>query len=83
MTTQNHDSSAALVKMANDIADYFHSEPDRQIAVNGIASHIKRFWEPRMRKKILAYYAERKGEGLNELAHAAIAKLADEQRSAA
>jgi formate dehydrogenase subunit delta len=78
MTTQNHDSSAALVKMANDIADYFHSEPDRQLALEGIASHIQRFWEPRMRKKILAYYAERQGEGLNELAHAAIAKLADE-----
>ncbi|MDR2012419.1 MAG: formate dehydrogenase subunit delta [Rhodanobacter sp.] len=83
MTTQNHDSSAALVKMANNIADYFHSEQDRQIALDGIVSHIKRFWEPRMRRKILAHYAEHQGEGLNELAHAAIAKLADEQRSAA
>ena len=75
MTAQGHDSSAALVKMANDIADYFHSEPDRNLAVGGIVSHIMRFWEPRMRRKILAHYAEHDGEGLNELARAAVARL--------
>ena len=83
MTVHNHDSSAALVKMANDIADYFHSEKDKQLAVSGIVNHITRFWEPRMRKKILAYYAEHQGEGLNELAMAAIGKLAEAQRTAA
>ena len=83
MTTQGHDSSAALVKMANDIADYFHSEKDRTLAVEGIVGHIRRFWEPRMRRKILAHYAEHQGEGLNELARAAIAKLSDGQRTAA
>ncbi|WP_347259613.1 formate dehydrogenase subunit delta [Rudaea sp.] len=76
MTTQGHDSSAALVKMANDIADYFHSEPDRGLAVDGVVSHITRFWEPRMRRKIVAHYAEHDGAGLNELARAAIARLA-------
>lgn len=83
MTAQNHDSSAALVKMANDIADYFHSEKDKRLAVDGIVNHITRFWEPRMRKKILAYHAEHHGEGLNELALAAIGKLAEAQHTSA
>jgi len=69
--------------MANDIADYFHSEPDREVAITGMVNHITRFWEPRMRKKMLAYFAENKGEGLNELAAAAIARLAERQRAAA
>ncbi|MBS0583557.1 MAG: formate dehydrogenase subunit delta [Proteobacteria bacterium] len=77
MTMQGHDSSAALVKMANDIADYFHSEADRGLAIDGIVNHITRFWEPRMRRKIVAHYAEHGGAGLNELARAAIAKLAE------
>lgn len=76
MTMQQRDAAAALVKMANDIADYFRSEPQRELAVEGIANHIARYWEPRMRKKILAYQAEHGGEGLNELARAAIARLA-------
>ncbi|WP_018974694.1 formate dehydrogenase subunit delta [Rudaea cellulosilytica] len=83
MTTQAHDSSAALVKMANDIADYFHSEPDRKLAVDGIVNHITRFWEPRMRKKILAHFAGHSGEGLNELARAAIARLAEAAKTSA
>lgn len=79
----HHDPVAQLVKMANDIADYFHSEPDREVAISGMVNHIARFWEPRMRKKMLAYFAEQRGEGLNELAAAAIARLAERQRTAA
>ncbi len=72
-----------LVTMANDIANYFHSESDRTVAVDGIVKHIQSFWDPRMRKKILAHFAEHHGEGLNDLANAAIAKLAQDQRAAA
>ena len=32
-----------LVTMANQIASYFQSEPDRQEAVAGTAGHIKKF----------------------------------------
>jgi formate dehydrogenase subunit delta len=81
MITQEHDASAALVKMANDIADYFHSEPDRELAIEGIVSHISRFWEPRMRRKILAHYADSNGERLNDLARAAIARLAEASKA--
>jgi len=43
-----------LVRMANQIAAFFAAEPDRKAAVEGVAGHLKRFWEPRMRKEILA-----------------------------
>jgi formate dehydrogenase subunit delta len=45
---------AKLVKMANEIAAFFAAEPERKVALEGIAGHIKRFWEPRMRTAILA-----------------------------
>ena len=79
----HHDTVAQLVKMANDIADYFHSEPDRELAVAGMVNHIQRYWEPRMRRKMLESFAANGGEGLNDLARAAIARLAEKQRAAA
>ena len=78
-----HDSSVQLVRMANDIANYFHAEKDRSAAIEGVVGHIRRFWEPRMRKKILAHLADHDGEGLSELARAAIAKLAEGRQAAA
>lgn len=65
-----------LVAMANDIANFFAAEPDRQVAVDGVVSHLKRFWEPRMRKQIVAHVVSGGGDGLSELARAAIVKLA-------
>lgn len=65
-----------LVSMANDIARYFASEPDREEAVAGIAGHIKRFWEPRMLQAITTHCREADGAGLHELALAAIRRLA-------
>ena len=44
-----------LVKMANQIGAFFEAMPDRDEAIEGIAQHIKRFWEPRMRHEFLAY----------------------------
>lgn len=52
-----------LVKMANQIGNFFEAEPDQQQASQDIATHIKRFWEPRMRREIVAY-AINSGEGL-------------------
>jgi formate dehydrogenase subunit delta len=43
-----------LVKMANQIAAAFGADPDRKVAVESTAGHLKRFWEPRMRREILA-----------------------------
>jgi formate dehydrogenase subunit delta len=63
-----------LVRMANDIGNFFKSEPDHAVAVDGIAGHIKRFWDPRMRKEILEY-VEGGGAGLMDLAREAVLKL--------
>ena len=43
-----------LVYMANQIGKFFHSQgPDK--VVPGIAEHIRKFWDPRMRRNILAH----------------------------
>ena len=63
-----------LVRMANDIGNFFKADPDHAQAVDGIASHIKRFWEPRMRKEIIAH-AEGGGAGMMALVREAVLKL--------
>jgi formate dehydrogenase subunit delta len=39
-----------LVREANQIATFFHSQP-KSGAANGVATHINKFWEPRMRRQ--------------------------------
>ena len=56
-----------LVKMANEIAAFFAVEPVRQAAVDGVAGHIKRFWEPRMRRALLATFDAGGDHGMHEL----------------
>lgn len=63
-----------LVKMANDIGNFFSSEPDRELAVQGIYDHIQKFWDPRMRNSIISYI-EQGGSGLSEVAFSAISKF--------
>jgi formate dehydrogenase subunit delta len=43
-----------LIDMANRIGDFFESMPDHEEAMAGVADHIRRFWEPRMRRALLA-----------------------------
>ena len=57
-----------LVKMANDIARFFESEPEHDVAVEGVANHIARFWEPRMRREFLAHVETTGGFDLRPLA---------------
>lgn len=38
-----------LVRMANQIATFFASQPEAG-RVQGVATHINKFWEPRMRR---------------------------------
>jgi formate dehydrogenase subunit delta len=42
-----------LIRMANQIGVFFESMPDRQEALEGIATHLKKFWDPRMRQAFL------------------------------
>jgi formate dehydrogenase subunit delta len=62
-----------MVHMANQIALFFASYP-REEAVAGIADHLKRFWEQRMRQQIIEYVAHG-GSGLHELAFEAVKRL--------
>jgi formate dehydrogenase subunit delta len=55
-----------LVHMANRIGEFFAAMPDRDEARDGIANHIKRYWEPRMRKVLVDHLEEARGLGLNE-----------------
>ncbi|MCR6734725.1 MAG: formate dehydrogenase subunit delta [Afipia sp.] len=52
-----------LVYMANQIGKFFTSQ-GKAVAVPGIAEHIKKFWDPRMRSAILAHL-EKGGAGLD------------------
>lgn len=66
---------AHLVSMANDIAAFFDSEPDKGAAVEGVRFHISRYWEARMRRAIVEH-VRNGGAGLTPTARAAIEKLA-------
>ena len=53
--------------MANQISDFFHGARPGE-APRDVATHLKRYWDPRMRKQIVAYYEERHGAGLTDIA---------------
>ncbi len=66
-----------LVRMANDISAFFQAEPKHEVAVHAVADHLRKFWDPRMRKQIIAHYRSG-GAGMGELAREAVRELADE-----
>lgn len=68
-----------LVYMINQIANYFKYQRDQDPA-EGIANHIRRSWDPRMRKEIFAYF-EKGGEGLEGPAWKAIEILYEEAKA--
>lgn len=63
-----------LVQMANQIGEFFSSYPSLDEAADGIADHLKRFWTPSMREKLLDY-AERDGRGLSQPVREALTRL--------
>ncbi len=62
-----------MVHKANQIALFFASYP-RDEAVAGVADHLQKFWEPRMRRQIIDYVAAG-GAGLHELVPEAVSRL--------
>jgi formate dehydrogenase subunit delta len=62
-----------LARMANQIAAFFDAEPDRAAARAGVATHLARFWDPRMRRALLAWVDETGGPGLAPTVAEAIA----------
>ena len=63
-----------LIRMANEISDFFNAESNKEIAAEGISKHILRSWDPRMRNDIITYCMQ-DGSGLNDLTKVAILKL--------
>ncbi|MGH7499523.1 MAG: formate dehydrogenase subunit delta [Gemmatimonadales bacterium] len=54
-----------LVEMANQIARFYEAYPDRAEAQSSTARHIRRSWDPRMRRAMLAHIDATGGEGLD------------------
>lgn len=72
-----------LIKMANQITSFWEGEVGEDAAATEVATHLRRYWEPRMRAQMITYYEERQGSGLNDVAKKAVALLAAQARPAA
>jgi formate dehydrogenase subunit delta len=72
---EEHGGAEHLVKMANDIGNFFRAEPAREDAIAGIANHIDKFWTKRMREKINAHIKRTGDAGLDELPREALRRL--------
>ena len=63
-----------MVHKANSIASFFAAY-SREEGVAGVANHIELYWEPRMRRQLLAFVQETGGRGLDSLVIEATKRL--------
>jgi formate dehydrogenase subunit delta len=61
-----------LIVMANRIGQFFESMPDRPEALEGIANHIRKFWEPRMRAEFLRILDAAEGAEISPIVREAV-----------
>lgn len=61
-----------LIKMANQIGDFFEANPDAEDAKLEIAGHLKKFWNSVMIKSLVAHVQQAQGAGLHPKVLAAI-----------
>jgi formate dehydrogenase subunit delta len=54
-----------LIKMANQVGDFFGADPNKTQANIEIANHLNRFWTLDMRQQIAKYVNEQNGAGLH------------------
>jgi formate dehydrogenase subunit delta len=66
---------AQLVRMANQIGAFFEAMPDAEQSARDVASHLRRFWEPRMRAALLAHVAAAGDAELKPIVRQALAQL--------
>lgn len=64
-----------LVKMANQIGQFFDVEPDDTLAVQEIHNHLSKFWAPRMRLQLKAALAQGEAGELLPRVQQAVLKL--------
>ena len=73
MSDQDHGAEPTVVRLANRIGEFFAVFPDREEAIDGVANHLRRFWEPRMRCQLYAHLdGPAAGAGLSELVLATV-----------
>ena len=72
-------SAEKLIYMANQIGKFFAAQGDAR-AVDGIVTHLKKFWTPPMRQTIIAHL-HAGAAGLDPLPRRAVEQLAGEARS--
>lgn len=64
-----------LISMANQIGAFFEAMPDREQAVQDIANHLRRTWDPRMRTQLMATLGGTKEVNLKPLVREAVLAL--------
>jgi formate dehydrogenase subunit delta len=73
-------SADKLVHMANQIGQFFASQHrtagGEEQAVGAIENHLRKFWEPRMRREIVAKLRAGEAAGLDPLPRRAVERLA-------
>jgi len=69
----SHNSVDHLVKMANQIGQFFSAQKSGDQAASA-AEHLRKFWDPRMRSAIIDHVANG-GQGLNPTALEAVKRL--------
>lgn len=70
----SHDAQLSrLVYMANQIGTFFASRPEEE-AIAEIEGHIRKFWDPRMRRQIVALL-DREDSGLSPRVRKAVLRL--------
>lgn len=65
-------NTAQLVKMANQVGAFFEAMPDATQGTAGVADHLRKFWEPRMRRELAAYVAAHGDGELKPIVRAAL-----------
>lgn len=65
-----------IVRMANQISDFFKAY-SHDVAVKETATHIRNFWDPRMRHQLAEHLAAG-GQGLSAIALEAGRKVTEE-----
>jgi formate dehydrogenase subunit delta len=74
----SHDSVEKLVKMANQIGQFFGAQ--KVGAAVGMAEHLRKFWAPHMRDEIIDH-VKRGGAGLDPIAVEAVTHLSQTDKS--
>jgi len=68
-----------LVKMANQIGDFFAPMPERE-ATEGVATHLRRYWTPKMIREIMGF-VESGGGALHPVVARAVDLLKQDVRA--